>query len=645
MTALAGCWNYGGKPHPDESCKRMLTAQAIYGPRDARQWSDGSLAMGRRLFATLPEDVHDRQPLHTTDGRLTLVADVRLDNRDELAAALAWSAERARGQCDAAMLLACLERWGEAALDRVIGDFAFALWDATERKLLLARDFIGQRPLHFHRGSGFFAFASMPKGLHALPEIPYAADEQTMAEFITLLPASGVGSFFEGIETIGPGEIATVTPHGLSRRRYWQPARVEARGLRPDHYVEGLRHHLDQATQSRLRGANGAVASHLSAGFDSASVTATAARLMAEQGGKVVGFTAVPREGYDGPDPANRLGDEGPLAAETAALYPNIEHVLIRSGHRSPLAELDRNFFLLDRPMLNLCNSVWSSAINDAARERNLTVLLTGQMGNMTISYAGDEHLAELARAGRFIELYREGKQLVDRRAKRWRGVLAGAFGPFAPVWLWQWLDQRFHSRREITDYTALRPERLQELDLGRIASDRGLDFARRPRKEGHETRLWVLRRVDFGNLNKGVLAGWGIDRRDPTADRRLVEFCLSVPMDQYLRHGERRSLGRRALGDRLPRAVLDARRKGFQAVDWHEGLTAARADLQAEVDRLTPCESAGRALDIDKMRKLVAEWPESGWERPEVITAYRLALLRGISAGHFLRKAAGSNQ
>ena len=285
MTALAGCWNYGGRPDPAESCKRMLAAQAIYGPHDERHWTDGgsngTLAMGRRLFRTLPEDIHDRQPLHGAGGRLTLVADVRLDNRDDLAAALDLASERARGMCDAAMLLACLERWGEGALERLVGDFAFALWDAGDGKLLLARDFVGQRPLHFHRGDRFFAFASMPKGLHAVPEIPYAPDEQTMAEFITLIPGGGTRSFFTGIELVEPGHVATVTREGVRTRRYWQPVPPDPRAVRGADYVEGLRHHLDLATRSRLRGSNGMVAAHRRGGYDSAAVAATAARVSA----------------------------------------------------------------------------------------------------------------------------------------------------------------------------------------------------------------------------------------------------------------------------------------------------------------------------------------------------------------------------
>src|SRR6478735_8029400 len=110
MTALAGLWNFGGQPRPEESCRRMLASQAIYGPHGERQWSDGSLAMGRRLFRTLPEDIHDRQPLQDAGGRFSLVADVRLDNRDELTAALDIAPGSAGGMCDAAILLAALLR-------------------------------------------------------------------------------------------------------------------------------------------------------------------------------------------------------------------------------------------------------------------------------------------------------------------------------------------------------------------------------------------------------------------------------------------------------------------------------------------------------------------------------------------------------
>ena len=128
-------------------------------------------------------------------------------------------------------------------------------------------------------------------------------------------------------------------------------------------------------------------------------------------------------------------------------------------------------------------------------------------------------------------------------------------------------------------------------------------------------------------------------------ADRRLVEFCLSVPTDEYLHDGVPRALAREALAERLPHAVLAESRVGYQAADWHEGLTAAPGEGAAELERLAVCPPAARALNIEKMRRLTENWPSGEWESSEIASHYRLALLRGISAGHFLRKTSGGNR
>lgn len=156
--------------------------------------------------------------------------------------------------------------------------------------------------------------------------------------------------------------------------------------------------------------------------------------------------------------------------------------------------------------------------------------------------------------------------------------------------------------------------------------------------------RLWVMNRVDPGDLNKGALGGWGVDWRDPLADKRLVEFCLSIPTDEYLYDGTPRALARKAFADRLPQAVLAESRVGYQAADWHEGLTAVHGHVVAELERLAACRPAARALNIEKMKGLTQNWPAGDWESSEIVSRYRLALLRGISAGHFLRKTSGAN-
>ena len=645
MSALAGRWNFDGRPDAESSCARMLAAQRIYGPHDERRWSDGFIAMGRRLYRILPEDRFDRQPLHSADGGLVLVADLRLDNREDLYEALGLAGAEAARLCDAAVLLHALERWGEEAVERIVGDFAFALWDRRARRLMLACDFLGHRPLHYHSAGKFLAFATMPKGLHALAEIPYAADAQAIAEFLTGLPEAEGRSFFRHVSSVEPGHVLTITADGQRSRRFWNPDRQALARPPGEDFVEGLRHHLDEATRARLRGTGGRVASELSGGWDSGAVTATAARLLAPEGGTVTAFTAVPREGYGGAAPDRRIADEGPLAAATAALHPNVDHVLIRAGHVSPVANLDRYFHLFDRPYLNLCNGTWGAAINESCRARQLSVLLSGQMGNMTISYPGTELLPELVRSGKWIALARTGAQLVAKSGMSRRAVLATALGPFMPAWLWKGISRIRGRDWALRDYSAIHPDQVDAMELGRLARERKLDLSLRPRGDGFETRIWVLRRGSFGNYHKGILAGWGIDYRDPTADQRLVEYCLGVPMQAFLADGELRALPRRALADRLPAAVLDERAKGYQAADWHEGLTAARDEVEAEVNRFADCALAAQTLDVARLRALFEAWPESGWERPRTSVTYRALLLRGVSGGHFLRKASGANR
>ncbi|HLL31540.1 MAG TPA: asparagine synthase-related protein, partial [Allosphingosinicella sp.] len=536
MTAIAGYWSLDQRPDAAAQCERMLRSLQIYGPQTPAMASDGAIALGQRLFGLLPEERRRQRVAAGAGGATRLVADARLDNREELCDALDIPAGEGRGLADPEIMLRALERWDEAAVERLQGDFAFAFWDSRRQRLLLARDFMGQQPLYYARRDGFFAFASMAKGLHALPEIPSAPNREAVASFLALIPEDGSETFFRGVEKVRAGEIVAVTREGLRAALWWKPELEPLRLKRTEDYAEALREHLDRAVAARLRGAGSAVAAHLSGGLDSGAVASTAARLMADRGGRVTAFTGVPREGYDTSGIPNAFADEGPYAAKVAAMYPNMDHVLVRNGG-SPFADLDRLFFVYERPVLNLCNGVWMHRIMDVARDRGHRVLLSGARGNMSFSYDGMPLLTQLLSSGRLLRLARESLALV-RNGTRVGTVAAQALGPFLPVPLWQAISRLRGKGRRLTDYTAISPEAAESFRIAERAAERGLDFSYRPRRDPLETRLWSLRRVDTGNYNKGYLAGWGVDVRDPTADRRLVEFCLAVPPDQYLRGG-----------------------------------------------------------------------------------------------------------
>lgn len=644
MSAIAGLWCFDGRPAAVEGCSRMLAAQKIYGPDGIGQWSDDSIALGRRLMRLLPEDAFDRQPLVGAAGRYILVADIRLDNRAELTSELGLSPDTSARLSDAALLLAVIERWGDNCFDHLVGDYAFALWDAEAHRMWLARDPLGQRPLHYHRGNGFFAFATMPKGLHALPEIPYAPNEAFVADFLTVMLEDGTQTFFSGIQRLQPGHVAMVSCQKFELRRHWIPKRRRIKLGGAEEYAEGLRPLLDQAVRARLRGAED-VGAYLSGGLDSSAVAATAARIQAAGGRKVIAFTAVPHRGYAGPNPRNRFIDEAGHAAETAALYSNMEHILIPNEGRSPLDDLDRSLLLLDQPAHNLCNMGWAYNIFDAAKARKLKVILAGSAGNFGISYNGLELLPELLRGGDWLRLLCAARALVAHGGMRWRGVLANTLGPWCPTGLWIWINKIAHGASpDVGEYSAIHPNYLAEMNIVRRARVQDIDLACRPSKDGFDMRLSALMARDPGAYNKGTLGGWQLDERDPTADVRILEYCLAVPTDQFLNDGVQRALARRALADRLPKRVIEERRKGLQAADWHEHLTAVRDRIGEEFDRLDACQTAGKLMNLSRLRRLVEDWPTVDWEHDRTNLIYRSGLLRAISAGHFLRKVSAVN-
>ncbi|MBI1330378.1 MAG: asparagine synthetase B [Alphaproteobacteria bacterium] len=645
MSAIAGIWHFGEGLDVSGLCARMLASQQIYGPHGQRIAAYGNVAMGIRLFASLPEDLPLRQPLQDREGRFAVVADIRLDNRPELARDLGLEVGRGRSLCDAEYLLEAWRRWGDDCLDRLVGDYAFAIWDREKHRLTLARDPFGTRPIHYHQAKDFVAFATMPKGLHALPEVPYAVDEEQVFGQLAFLPEHGSRTFFKHIERVEPGCLTTFERQRTSSRRHWNPQSTPAAFANDQEVVEAARSLLDDAVRARLRSAAGPIGSHLSAGLDSGGVTATAARLLAPRGDRLIAFTSVPREGYDSAVPRGRIADEGDLAAKTAALYSNIEHVTVRTGNQSPLDGLDRDFFLFERPIVNICNQMWLSAVSAAARDRGVRVMLTAITGNAILSYDGFSLLPDLIGEGRWMRWLAEAQALTSSGRQKWRGILAQSFGPWIPSPVWTLLVRVYQGRTLKLDHaSAINMQRYQELDLYRQQKERGWDMALRPRRDSFQSRLWALRRVDFGNYNKGILGGWQIEQRDVMTDRRLAEFCLSLPSEAYLAKGTSRLLARRVLADRVPGEVLDERRRGLQTADWHERIVGAKSDILAEIERLERCVPAARSIDINRLRQLAEHMPLGGWDQPDIELAYRFALLRGISNGHFLRKAAGGN-
>jgi asparagine synthase (glutamine-hydrolysing) len=599
VAALAGLWRTDVDA-AGEACAAMLSAQPGFAAASPHIVTLAPVAFGARSLAG---ETSRSAPVVGRGGRLLLAADARLDNRNELIAALGLDAASPRASSDAGLICAAWEEWDEDCLPRLLGDFAIAAWDADRRALVLARDIAGGRPLHYHVSSRIVAFASLARGLHVLAEVPRAPDLAFIREALARgMPGAG-GSWYTDVARVPPGHLVRASAAGHSVERWWDPRPPAQRPRSGAAYAEALLAHLDEAVACRMDGGDRAAA-HLSAGYDSGAV-ATSAAIQLPAGGRLNAFTAVPRPGYACGD---RFVDEGPGAAAVAALYPNMEHVLVGADGRSILRQLESWSALMDQPVPNPCNMPWIGAVADAARERGFSSLLTGQYGNLGFSYDGLPWLSELFRRGRWLRLGLEVLRVRSRGGRPLRHPVGAALGPSLRHW---------RARR-----AGNRPE-----PLPRDARTMRLDF---------------FARTDLGAFWRGIYVATGIEHRDATADRRLLEFTLDVPDAEYLRGGFPRSLARRALAGRLPPEILTESRRGVQAADWHEGAAAEHAQLAAELDLIAACPAAAEVLDLDSMRSRLAAWPSDGWDRTPTILAYRAGLLRELSLGHFMRKACG---
>lgn len=569
-----------------------------------------------------------------------VVFDGRLDNRDALLRRLGLAAATDTG----ALLLAAYRRWGRDCFAHLIGDYACAIWDRDARAFYLATDPGALRTLFFWTDRGRLLFATEQRGLFACPDVPREIDRDQMAAWLCMLPREPLRTFFRGINRVPPGHVVRWAAGEATLERWWRPEELPMLYLpRDEDYEEALREALDEAVRARTRPGE-RIGSNLSGGLDSSSVSALAARQLAKEGRELTAFTAAPRH----PQPArrNRFTDEWPSAAEVAALYPNITHVRIDNDAEPLLDALDRREAAIDWPVLNATNTVWIDAINREAKRRRLDVLLQGAMGNMTISYSGGERLAGHLRRADIAGTWRTIADLRRGGRRSWLGIAGEAADTLLPQGLSRGLRSVLgRGSKGVFDYSAIHPDFLKQSGLTDRARTLGGRLRNLTPGDGRALRLAVLDRTDHrGHHAMATRRLFGIDVRDPTSDRRVVELCLSIPEEQFARGGAPRSLIRRAMRGLVPDVVLNERPKGLQAADWRVGFQEALPGLRAEMARLRSSSFASECLDLDRMEALLDAWPGSDDRSEEANADYLCAFSRALTAGRFIRRVEGGN-
>ena len=597
---------------------RAIEAQSLYATGTTKVAVRGSAAFAE----TSPKTGEIIKHAAVEPERWLIVADIRLDNRADLLARLG-DKRRDNEVDDVSLLLASWVEWGPAGLDFIVGEYAFAIYDAVTGTLVLARDSSSERPLFYTFQGAYIAFASMPSGLRAL------GTHQPRLSSLAALLASGEqdsdDSVFERIKRVRPGELVRFRAASHCRIRHWQPAThgPDTPRLSDAGYVERYRQLLDEAVACRLPSDGDGLATHLSSGFDSSAVTATAARL---RSGRLTAYTSAPSIPRLDKLPRGRIADETAMAAKTALLH-GVEHIIVRET--APLFEvLGRQSKLWQSPVLGAFNLAWWEAIRFQAAGRGAKTLLTGELGNFTLNTGGLPTLSYLIYRSMWRDWWREARSAARRQDVHWRGILVNSFGGRLPPKVISSLQRHFQKITPPGIHSFLRQDWREHVR-------REAGPPRQALVDIYQDRLDAIRRYDSGAIRKPAFAQCGIQEVDPTADRRLVEFSLTLPPDQLLRNGQSRPLARAALADRVPPEILTSQLRGLQSADWY--LHFHQSDAWKVLEEIEPHPGVRDLLDLQRIRHAIEAWPNRDRDCRINAAMYRNGLMSALATGIFL--------
>jgi asparagine synthase (glutamine-hydrolysing) len=585
MCGIAGFFDPDRRIDPatyDRTAGAMADRLAHRGPDGRGVWSDpaAGIALGFRRLAILDLSPAGDQPMHSSDGRVVLVFNGEIYNHRELRRALdAETRIDWRGRSDTEVLAEAIARWGMArTLERANGMFAIAAWERGDRRLHLARDRLGEKPLYFGWLGGTLAFASELKALRQHPSWQGRLDHGAVALFLSYAYVPAPWSAFEGVCKLLPGHVATFASgsRAVEEKAYWSaPERADAAAARPfrgtaAEGAEALQALVDDAVALRLE-SDVPLGAFLSGGIDSSTVLAAMRRAT---GAPVRSFCVGFPQGFD----------EAPFAASVAR-HLGTEHTTLAADETALMATLPDLARIYDEPFAD--PSQLPTVLLCRSTREHVTVSLSGDGGDEL--FGGYDRYTRAARAWRRLE----ARPLAVRRALRAGAALLDGRDERPLRRLRRRLENGAHETPEslYRDYvTNWRPgDGMTRLVPSASPADRPLAGA----SLALEQRLMLRDAVTYlpddllVKIDRASMS-CGLEVRAPLLDHRIAEFAWSLPPALTVEGGGK-TLLRQMLADRVPRALVDRPKQGFDPplARWlREGLRPW-ADALLAPDRL----------------------------------------------------------
>jgi len=567
MCGICGRYNFSSRePVAAGLLQAMCSRLAHRGPDGEGHWQQGPAGLGHRRLVVIDPATGD-QPLYSEDGSIVLVANGEIYNYRELNSALQARGHQLATASDCEPIIHLYEEVGLEFVHRLRGMFALALFDRARGRLILARDRLGKKPLHYYLGQGGIAFASELYALCADPEVPREVNAEALCHYLAHLYVPQPLSMLEGVGRVPPGHLLVCEREGPRLVRYWQP-RYQPKDTRPRaEQVDELECLLTEAVRLRLR-SDVPLGAFLSGGLDSALVTAFMVREAGEVRTFTLGFT---EEGF------NELED---ARATAQALGTKHAEMVVEPDAAGCLPALVRRF---GEPFAD-ASALPTYYLAQFAR-REVTVALCGD--------GGDENFAGYERYRQFMRRWAEGKPYVweavarlappvghfyslPRRARR-RWAISRLAPEQAYAYLVQYMPrelQRMLCSRWFLERTShLEPGLAVRHAFAGVDSDSLLD-----RALGADVATYLpddlLVKMDITSM------AWGLESRSPLLDQEVVEFAARLPAAAKWDGHHGKVILRELAARLLPGEVLRRPKHGFSVpVDaWLRGPLAGMA-------------------------------------------------------------------
>jgi asparagine synthase (glutamine-hydrolysing) len=559
--ALAGCLRFGPAPVDERWLKESIGAARGTASEREGLWIQDRIGLAHRPLAGATAPPGQEQPFVDGSTGCAVAFAGRLHNRAELRTALAPHRRMLEPGSDAAYALAAYLAWGERHVERLIGDFAFAIWDPARRRLLLGCDPLGAGRLCYAVDHERLVFATTAEQLLASGSASREVNEDVLLWYLHGGQSSPPQeTFYRDIRFLPGGHVLSASEDGVRVERYWRwPSEPPERFPPPDTLVEEFRALFEEAVACRLAD-QASAAVFLSGGLDSSAVACVSGSLTREAPDKAVHLYSLVF------DQLTQLDERGYSSA--VAQRSGLRHVLAPADECWSLAHLEEWLPAWTEPFMGASDAALHMLLRRAQGD-GVRVVLFGHGGDHLVA-GSPAYLADWLLRGRLRAVHRQlrAQALVHDRSYARRLALS-VIHPFAPPPV-----HRALARRQGSISWDWMPRSLRQ----RAGGDKA------PMPVGRHAWWYWLRDglAGFGQLPiAGVdllVRSFGLEQGNPFLDVRLAELVLRAPPDALYRDGKTKVLLREALREELPGIVRERTDKAIMVGLLHRGLRERRS-------------------------------------------------------------------